>query len=46
VHVAETCTRPNGKVTNDFWIEGNVIRKSRQWASNAITYLEFEKVID
>jgi hypothetical protein len=45
-HVTETCTRPNGKVTNDYWIEGNVIRKSRQWASNSVTYLEFEKVID
>ena len=45
-HVTETCTRPNGKVTNDYWIEGNVIRKSRQWASNSVAYLEFEKVID
>ena len=44
--VTETCTRPNGKVTNDYWIEGNMIRKSRQWASNSVTYLEFEKVID
>ncbi|MFM7444922.1 MAG: YjbF family lipoprotein, partial [Tabrizicola sp.] len=46
IHVTETCTRPNGKVTNDFWIEGNMIRKSRQWASNVVSYLEFEKVID
>lgn len=45
-HVTETCTRQNGKVTNDYWIEGNTIRKSRQWASNTIGYLEFEKVID
>ncbi len=45
-HVTETCTRPNGKVTNDYWIEGNMIRKSRQWASNLAGYLEFEKVID
>lgn len=45
-HVTETCTRPNGKVSNDYWIEGNLIRKSRQWASNSVTYLEFEKVID
>jgi hypothetical protein len=46
LHVTETCTRPNGKLTNDFWIEGNMIRKSRQWASNGVTYLEFEQVID
>ncbi len=45
-HVTETCTRQNGKVTNDYWIEGNTVRKSRQWASNAVTYLDFEKVID
>lgn len=45
-HVTETCTRPNGKVTNDYWIEGKLIRKSRQWASNAVGYLEFEQVID
>ncbi|MFN3280600.1 MAG: YjbF family lipoprotein [Tabrizicola sp.] len=45
-HVTETCTRPNGKVTNDYWIEGGTVRKSRQWASSAVGYLEFEKVID
>ena len=45
-HVTETCTRQNGKVSNDYWIEGNSVRKSRQWASNGATYLEFEKVID
>lgn len=44
--LTETCTRQNGKVTNDYWIEGNTVRKSRQWASNGVTYLEFEKVID
>jgi hypothetical protein len=45
-HVTETCTRPNGKVTNDYWIEGNAVRKSRQWASNTVGYLEFEQIID
>nr|WP_242678882.1 YjbF family lipoprotein [Rhodobacter calidifons] len=44
--VTETCTRSNGKVTNDYWIEGSTVRKSRQWASNAVGYLDFEKVID
>ncbi len=44
--VTETCTRQNGKVTNDYWIEGTTVRKSRQWASNTVGYLEFEKVID
>ena len=45
-HVSEQCSRPNSTVTNDFWIEGNVIRKSRQWASSRISYVEFEKIID
>ena len=44
--VTETCLRQNGKVSNDYWIEGNTVRKSRQWASNTVGYLEFEKVID
>lgn len=45
-HVSEQCTRPLGKLTNDFWIEGSTIRKSRQWASSLVGYLEFERVID
>jgi hypothetical protein len=45
-HVSELCTRPNSKVTNDFWIEGKTIRKSRQWASSRVGYVEFEQVID
>lgn len=46
LHVTETCTRPNSTLTNDFWIEGDMIRKSRQWASAGVAYLEFEQVID
>jgi hypothetical protein len=45
-HVSEQCSRPNGSVTNDYWIEGNTVRKSRQWASSRVGYVEFEKVID
>ncbi len=45
-HVSEECSRPSGKVTNDFWIEGKTIRKSRQWASSRVGYIEFEQVID
>lgn len=44
--LTETCIRQNGKVSNDYWIEGNTVRKSRQWASNTVGYLEFEKVVD
>lgn len=44
--VTEVCTRTGGKVTNDFWIEGKTIRKSRQWASSMVGHVEFERVID
>jgi Group 4 capsule polysaccharide lipoprotein gfcB, YjbF len=45
-HVSELCTRPNSKVTNEYWIESKTIRKSRQWASSRVGYVEFERVID
>lgn len=45
-HVTEVCERPLGKVTNDYWIEGTSIRKSRQWVSSGIGYVDFERVID
>jgi Group 4 capsule polysaccharide lipoprotein gfcB, YjbF len=45
-HVNEVCQRPSGKLGNDYWIEGGAIRKSRQWVSGAIGYLEFERLID
>ena len=32
-HVAETCLREGGKLTNDYWFEGGTIRQSRQWIS-------------
>lgn len=45
-HVTEICDRPPGKLTNDYWVEGSSIRKSRQWVSGAIGYIDFERVID
>lgn len=45
-HVSELCTRQGSQLTNDFWIEGNTIRKSRQWSSAMVGHVEFEKVID
>lgn len=44
--VSEECARPQGKITNDFWIEGRTIRKSRQLASGGTGFIEFEKVVD
>ena len=45
-HITELCERPLGKLTNDYWVEGESIRKSRQWVSGAIGYIDFERVID
>ena len=45
-HVTEVCTRPQGKLSNDYWVEGGSIRKSRQWVSGFVGYIDFERVID
>lgn len=47
-HVTETCTRSSGggKLTNEFWIEGSMIRQSRQWVSAGIGHIDFARVID
>lgn len=45
-HVTEECVRAEGKITNDYWLEGSVIRKSRQWTSPGIGYIDFEKAVD
>jgi hypothetical protein len=44
--VTEACTRGKSSLTNDFWIEGKAIRKSKQWTSGSIGYIDFERVID
>jgi hypothetical protein len=43
----EECVRgQSGKITNEFWIEDEAVRKSRQWASALTGYVEFERVVD
>ena len=44
--VTEDCQRPQGKLTNEYWIEGSTIRKSRQWSSGLTGYIDFERVVD
>lgn len=44
--VAEVCGRQGGTITNEFWIEGKTVRRSRQLASGAIGFIEFERVVD
>jgi hypothetical protein len=46
-HAKEDCSRSqSGKISNDFWIEGQTVRKSRQWASALAGFIEFERVVD
>lgn len=45
-HVTETCARTGGKRTNEYWIEGKTIRKSHQYISAPLGYLDFERVVD
>jgi Group 4 capsule polysaccharide lipoprotein gfcB, YjbF len=46
-HATEDCVRPqSGKITNDFWFEGQTIRKSRQWVSALTGHADFERVVD
>lgn len=43
---SETCARPQGSITNTFWFEGPVIRKSQQLASGGVGFIDFERVVD
>ncbi len=46
-HVSEACTRSTGdRITNDFWIEGQTVRKSKQFASGGTGFIDFERVVD
>ncbi len=45
-HVVETCERAEGRLTNQYWFEGGTIRKSREWLSPSVGYVEFERIID
>jgi hypothetical protein len=44
--VSEECSREQGSITNEFWIEGQTVRKSRQLLSGGIGFVDFEKVVD
>jgi len=44
--VTETCARPQDTISNEYWIEGSVIRKSRQLVSGGAGFIDFEQVVD
>ena len=45
--VAETCVRgQSSQISNDYWIEGQTVRQSSQWASGQIGVIVFQRVVD
>jgi Group 4 capsule polysaccharide lipoprotein gfcB, YjbF len=44
--VTELCARSLGNITNTYWFEGTTIRKSQQWISGRLAYIDFERVVD
>lgn len=44
--VAEVCARQGGTITNEYWVEGGTVRKSKQLTSGAIGFIETERVVD
>jgi hypothetical protein len=44
--IAEVCARQGGTITNEYWVEGNKVRKSKQLTSGAIGFIETEHVVD
>lgn len=45
-HVVETCTGDAGVIKNEYWLQGGTIRKSREWVSPTLQYIELTRVID
>ena len=46
-HVAEICERAEGyRFTNEYWLDGGVIRRSVQWAGPEAGSIQFSRVID
>lgn len=45
-HVIETCESDAGVIKNEYWLQGSTIRKSREWVSPTLQYIELTRVID
>lgn len=45
-HITQSCAGSIGTITNEYWLDSGVIRKSREWVSPAVGYLEFERIVD
>lgn len=45
-HLRERCEGTGEAITNDYWLDGEVVRKAREWVSPAVGHAWFERVID
>lgn len=45
-HVIEACHGGDSAVSNEYWFQGSTIRKSREWVSPSLGYVELTRVID
>ena len=45
-HVIETCSRPQGSMTNEYWIDGTTVRRSHELLSGGAGFVDFARIID
>ncbi len=45
-HVVETCSRPQGSMTNEYWIDGTTVRRSHELLSGGAGFVDFARIID
>lgn len=45
-HVVETCSRPQGSMKNEYWIDGSTVRRAHELLSGGAGYVDFVRIID
>ncbi len=45
-HLVETCRGDGAELQNEYWMQGGLIRQSREWISPTLGYVELTRVID
>lgn len=44
--VQETCSGDSGRIVNDHWFQGSILRQSRQWAGPFLEYVMYYRLRD
>ena len=44
--IDEVCEGAAGRITNTYWLQGDVVRKSREWVSESAGHAQFERITD